>query len=200
MRGWQTGDERVLGRIAEGVNRAGIRCTLGRESDSSRTGTSMKHDRDLRDLSEKSPKAYLASYLTIITFLFILNMVTSPGNWWWFWPALGMGIPMIGIFYRTIFKVEDDDHPEAQGTTSREASTPTQTHPESTAPSAQEPEIPTRGTPLVDRMRSTARRIPNPEIRNRVLGLCAKCDNSLSRLEELPDDQVLAHDFVSGLL
>jgi hypothetical protein len=28
----------------------------------------------------------------ILAFLFVLNLVTSPGHWWVQWPALGIGI------------------------------------------------------------------------------------------------------------
>jgi hypothetical protein len=31
----------------------------------------------------------------ILVFLFVLNLLTSPGNWWVQWPALGIGIAWV---------------------------------------------------------------------------------------------------------
>lgn len=39
----------------------------------------------------------LASFLAILGFLFVLNMMTSPDTMWVIWPAFGMGI--ITVFY-----------------------------------------------------------------------------------------------------
>ncbi|MDW9381233.1 2TM domain-containing protein [Chryseobacterium sp. JV558] len=34
----------------------------------------------------------LTSYCIIIPFLALLNLMTAPGHFWFFWPALGWGI------------------------------------------------------------------------------------------------------------
>ncbi|WP_267403608.1 MULTISPECIES: 2TM domain-containing protein [unclassified Chryseobacterium] len=34
----------------------------------------------------------LTSYCLVIPFLIVLNMITSPGHLWFFWPMLGWGI------------------------------------------------------------------------------------------------------------
>lgn len=31
----------------------------------------------------------------ILAFLFVINLLTSPGHWWVQWPALGMGLAWI---------------------------------------------------------------------------------------------------------
>ena len=36
----------------------------------------------------------LTWYGSLIGFLFVINMLTSPFSWWWYWPALGLGIPL----------------------------------------------------------------------------------------------------------
>jgi adenylate cyclase len=36
----------------------------------------------------------LTWYGCLIGFLFVINMLTSPFSWWWYWPALGLGIPV----------------------------------------------------------------------------------------------------------
>lgn len=35
---------------------------------------------------------HLRSYLGFVAFFFILNLVTSPGEWWFYWPVMGWGI------------------------------------------------------------------------------------------------------------
>lgn len=41
----------------------------------------------------------------ILAFLFVINLMTSPGEWWVQWPALGLGIAwVINLFkvFRTV--------------------------------------------------------------------------------------------------
>jgi len=38
---------------------------------------------------------HLISYVLINLFLFIVNVVTSPGHWWFFWPLFGWGIGLV---------------------------------------------------------------------------------------------------------
>jgi hypothetical protein len=47
--------------------------------------------------SKKSTKdtafeGHLMSYLGFVAFFFIINLLTSPGSWWFYWPVLGWGI------------------------------------------------------------------------------------------------------------
>jgi hypothetical protein len=47
--------------------------------------------------SKKSTKdtafeGHLMSYLGFVAFFFIINLLTSPGRWWFYWPVLGWGI------------------------------------------------------------------------------------------------------------
>lgn len=43
----------------------------------------------------KSFYGNLTSYCIVIPFLFILNMLTSPRELWFYWPMLGWGIGLI---------------------------------------------------------------------------------------------------------
>ena len=36
--------------------------------------------------------AHLFSYIGVNAFLFLLNLLTAPGDWWFYWPLLGWGI------------------------------------------------------------------------------------------------------------
>jgi len=38
----------------------------------------------------------------ILAFLFLINLMTSPGHWWVQWPALGIGIAWLFSLFRVI--------------------------------------------------------------------------------------------------
>ena len=38
----------------------------------------------------------------ILMFLFIINLMTSPGHWWVQWPALGLGIAWVINLFRVM--------------------------------------------------------------------------------------------------
>ena len=38
----------------------------------------------------------------IIAFLFLINLMTSPGHWWAQWPALGIGIAWVFSLLRVV--------------------------------------------------------------------------------------------------
>jgi hypothetical protein len=38
----------------------------------------------------------------IVLFLFIVNLMTSPGHWWFQWPALGIGIAWVMSLFRVM--------------------------------------------------------------------------------------------------
>ncbi len=42
--------------------------------------------------SEKGFYVHLVTYVVVITGLFIINLLTGPGRWWFVWPAIGWGI------------------------------------------------------------------------------------------------------------
>ncbi len=35
---------------------------------------------------------HLFAYLAVIALLFVVNLLTSPNSWWWYWVALGWGL------------------------------------------------------------------------------------------------------------
>jgi len=41
---------------------------------------------------EKGFYSHLASYVLVNLFLFFVDLFTSPGHWWFYWPLLGWGI------------------------------------------------------------------------------------------------------------
>jgi len=38
----------------------------------------------------------------LLVFLFVINLMTSPGNWWWQWAALGIGIAWVISLFRVL--------------------------------------------------------------------------------------------------
>jgi len=47
---------------------------------------------------------HLASYIAVGTFFFLLNVVTSYGEWWFYFPMLGWGIGLV-IHFFTVFGI-----------------------------------------------------------------------------------------------
>ena len=45
---------------------------------------------------------HLSSYIVMSLFFVILNMLTSPDTWWFYWPMLGWGLGLV-MHYVTIF-------------------------------------------------------------------------------------------------
>jgi len=38
---------------------------------------------------------HLTTFVVMSVFFFLLNMVTAPGNWWFYWPILGWGFGVV---------------------------------------------------------------------------------------------------------
>jgi hypothetical protein len=45
---------------------------------------------------------HLVAYVLVNIFLIVLNLLTSPGRWWFYWPLLGWGIGL-GSHGATVF-------------------------------------------------------------------------------------------------
>jgi hypothetical protein len=45
---------------------------------------------------------FLVKAPLILAFLFVVNLLTSPGHWWVQWPALGLGIAWVIALFRVI--------------------------------------------------------------------------------------------------
>ena len=45
-------------------------------------------------------KKHFIVYIAVIAFLFIVNLITTPGMWWVLWPAAGWGL---GLFLHGLF-------------------------------------------------------------------------------------------------
>lgn len=45
---------------------------------------------------------FLVKAPLILAFLFVINLLTSPGHWWVQWPALGLGIAWMFSLFRVM--------------------------------------------------------------------------------------------------
>ena len=64
-------------------------------------------DREFRAARKQVKKkkgvfVHLAVFLSTALFFFLMNFVTSPGDWWWFFPMLPWGIGL-AIHYLVVF-------------------------------------------------------------------------------------------------
>ena len=56
-------------------------------------------------------RRHLGTYLVMSLFFFVLNAITSPGQWWFYWPMLGwgIGVAMQGLdTYNSIREARED--------------------------------------------------------------------------------------------
>ena len=51
---------------------------------------------------------HLGTYVVMSAFFFLLNAVTSFGNWWFFWPMLGWGLAVV-FHYVDVFGIPGFD-------------------------------------------------------------------------------------------
>jgi hypothetical protein len=42
---------------------------------------------------------HLTTYVAISVFLVVLNMITSPGHWWFQWPVIGWGMAVLFNYF-----------------------------------------------------------------------------------------------------
>ncbi|PSR11276.1 MAG: hypothetical protein DA408_02805 [Bacteroidetes bacterium] len=55
-----------------------------------------------RVAEKKKFYGHLSTYLVMSVFFFVLNWLTSPGSWWFYWPMLGWGIG-VAMQYLRVF-------------------------------------------------------------------------------------------------
>ncbi len=63
--------------------------------------TQENYRRAVRRVREKKKfYRHATTYVIMSGFFFMLNMVTSPGEWWFFWPMLGWGIGIANHYFK----------------------------------------------------------------------------------------------------
>jgi hypothetical protein len=146
---------------------------------------------------------HLSVYVVIIGFLFILNLVTGDG-WWFYWPALGWGIG-IAMHAMAVYgpgswfndQWEDRKVREWTGETPKAGA-----HPEA-APAPVDGamrEVINQGVTKISEVRRTALGITAPAVRQQALRICASADNVLAALADGDKDPRIARDFLTRYL
>jgi hypothetical protein len=131
---------------------------------------------------EASFRAHLASFLLFSVFMFVVNVLTSPGNWWFYWPVFfwlwavvihavatyGAAAPS-GIIHSLRSLIPRGTGRSAPGA----PQTPGNPGPDAaTAATEDISAIEAR----VARLWRTARQIPNESVRERAFRVCAAAD------------------------
>ena len=83
--------------ISKGTGRRKFQLNNTPSSMSRRSRRERKKAYEEKTLQEKQLdfKRHLRTYLAMSAFFFVLNMVTAPGAWWFYWPILGWGIGVV---------------------------------------------------------------------------------------------------------
>ena len=158
-----------------------------------------KRAEDLRGFMQ-----HLGSYLAVGLVLLFINLVTSPGSLWFFWPLLPwtVGIAIHGWNVLWNDRLFDDAWAErkAQEILANKQKSQSAPPSSSTATPASQGTIMPRAAALIDEMRTSARRIQKPEIRRQALAVSASADQVLSALTDNPEETVIARDFLDRYL
>ena len=177
-------------------------------------------DRGVNRTRDASFRAHFGTYLLFSAFFFVLNLMTNPGDWWFYWPMFGWGIAVVLHAFATygaeapvrIVTLLHDwlsrmvSVPELP----RRPAPPVVPSPPGAAraaPAARNPaamsdvtRIVREGEARVDAMRREARRIPKADVRAQALDVCASADRILAVLAENTAEASLARDFLTRYL
>jgi hypothetical protein len=150
---------------------------------------------------EKDFQSHLIAYVVVIGFLFVLDLITGSG-FWFYWPALGWGV---GLTFHAIQVYSGRRGPDTVERRTEELLRRTRA---GSAPApARPPAAPGHLSALIEAgrrdvsaMRSEAKRIQDPDIRDQALGVCVRADSILFALSEPGRDELLAREFVDQVL
>lgn len=152
---------------------------------------------DARNQAEerKSFAMHLGVFLIVILGLFFIDLASGP-SWWFFYPAIAWGI---GLAIHGWTVLTDQVFDERRTDRKSQRDTPASPAPRAST-SRSDLEVVDQSTELIDRMRRSARRIPNQDVRQQALALCASADQVLAVIEEKPEESALADDFLNRYL
>ena len=158
-----------------------------------------KRARELRGFVQ-----HAGAFFSVGLFFLIINLLTDPGNWWFYWPLLpwGIGLTIHGWNVLWEHRLFDDDWEDRQ-VAKRLARDAAQARAKAPRPASGTPElgeITARAAGLIDGMRASARQIPKPDARRQALDVCAAADQVLSAVGDNPTEVALARDFLNRYL
>ncbi|MGH2533475.1 MAG: 5-bromo-4-chloroindolyl phosphate hydrolysis family protein [Thermomicrobiales bacterium] len=160
-----------------------------------------KHIRELRDFY-----VHLSIYVAVSAFLFILDVITGPG-FWFYWPALGWGV---GVAIHAVAVLTEDVAFDKRWEDRKVRERLNRQGPRPDPPSRSQEDGPTASTDMtslvedgigrVAALRRTALSIENPAARAQTLRICAAADNILAALAEEGRETRLAREFLDQYL
>jgi hypothetical protein len=148
---------------------------------------------------------HLTAFIAVNVVLFIIDLVTSPGSYWFYWVtmfwAIGLviqGFGLLSLDRRLTDRVMGSSEDDRDATRPSAATAPVPAN--ASANGAELRQIVDRASTLIDRMRASARQIPGTDPRREALDACAASDRVLSAIADHPDELPLARDFVDRFL
>jgi hypothetical protein len=150
---------------------------------------------------ERDFRSHLVSYAVVIGFLFIVDLITGDG-FWFYWPALGWAVALTFHAIQVYTGRSGTDRVERRTEEllrrTRDAASPdvVRQPPASGALSR----LIEEGRRDVQAMRADAKRIAAPDVREQALGVCTRADSILFALSEPGRDELLAREFVDQVL
>jgi hypothetical protein len=147
-------------------------------------------------------QAHATIYVAFTGFLFLINLASGMRDVWFYWPAIGYG-PILAFhavvtyFYNSLGMSRSSrrlarkhlprTRPAVAALNSRRVPTGV-------------PSLVRDGSALVDAMRATSRRIPNPAPRQQALAFCDVADGVLAAMADHPEEERVGQEFLSRFL
>ncbi|MGI8484796.1 MAG: 5-bromo-4-chloroindolyl phosphate hydrolysis family protein [Thermomicrobiales bacterium] len=158
-----------------------------------------KRAKDLRAFMQ-----HLGAFFSFGLFLLLINLLTNPHSLWFFWPLLpwGVGLAIHGwsVLWNDRFFGDSWEERHVEKTLARRQGKSSSSSDPDPGASADMRQVTDQASALVDTMRASVRRIPDPDVRRRALDACAASDQALAAIMEHPEEMPLARDFVNRFL
>lgn len=171
------------------------------QSRNTRENEEAKRRRELQDFFQ-----HLIVFTVVNGVLFLINLITSPDSLWFFWVTMFWGIGLVIQAFNALAL----DQWLTDLVLNKQSGPPTGKPPwESMQGAPARPSTPNggelrditgRAATLIDRMRASARQVPDAEARREALSACAACDQVLAAIVDHPDEIPIARDFVHRFL
>lgn len=148
---------------------------------------------------------HLIVFVVVNVVLIAINLISSPDSLWFYWVTLFWGIGVViqafdaFSFDRKLTEWVTSERGASERAPEREPKAEVRSGSKRTGDTELEA-ITTKASGLIDRMRASARRIPNPEARREALSACAASDQVLSAIIDHPDELPIARDFLHRFL
>ena len=147
---------------------------------------------------------HLGTFVSIGLCFLLINLLTNPHSLWFFWPLLPWGVALAihgwSVLWNDRFFGDSWEQRHVDKTLARQQGDFVRSRDATAGASDDMQQVTDRASALVDTMRASARRIPDPDVRRQALDACAASDQALAAIMEHPEEMPLARDFVNRFL